>query len=180
MKLASISNLCGPNVTDRNARAELLASAKGVQSGLAGLLSSLQGACADPLNYSKLSELLASVNNSNLPLAYQLTGTAKKAAQFVGDPNRRRELTYAANDSGDNLKMKAIQKVSDLSEQFDNERKADLRNPELFAYRRLQIIAEQQHDLAHSGQRCNWDALGAAEDLPHLHYYATAIAPAGQ
>jgi len=146
MKLASISNIVGANISDKNARAELLASAKGVQSGLSSLLTALQGASADPQNFTKQSELLAAVN-STLPQASSLTGAAKKAARFVDDANRKQELTYAANDSADNLKnlMNSVKEVSDLGGQTEIEDalaefdsvKAALETAELFAHQGL-------------------------------------------
>jgi hypothetical protein len=174
MKLASISNLCGPNVTDRNVRAELLASAKGVQGGLAGLLSALQGACHDPQNYSKQSELLAAVNQ-NLPQASQLTGAAKKAARCIDDPNRKQEITYAANDCGDNLKllMNAVREVSDLGGQTEIEDalaefdavKADLETAELFAHQGLLTpVPGQTREGAQELLKLAADTLGKAVD----------------
>eukprot|EP01124_Arcella_intermedia_P012007 TRINITY_DN1832_c0_g1_i1.p1 TRINITY_DN1832_c0_g1~~TRINITY_DN1832_c0_g1_i1.p1 ORF type:complete len:2470 (-),score=665.52 TRINITY_DN1832_c0_g1_i1:45-7454(-) len=148
MKLASLSSICGPSVTDRNARAELLASAKGVQSGLAGLLNALQGASADPQNFAKQSDLLQAVN-ATLPQSSTLTGVAKKAARFVEDPNKKQELTYAANDSADFLKnlMNSVRDVSDLGGQTEIEDalaefdsvKATLETAELFAHQGLLV-----------------------------------------
>eukprot|EP01123_Difflugia_compressa_P001391 TRINITY_DN115_c0_g2_i1.p1 TRINITY_DN115_c0_g2~~TRINITY_DN115_c0_g2_i1.p1 ORF type:complete len:1556 (-),score=395.56 TRINITY_DN115_c0_g2_i1:1402-6069(-) len=146
MKLASLSSLAAPSIADRNARAELLASAKSVQTGLSGLLSALQGACADPQNFGKQSDLLAAVNQ-NLPAASTLTGAAKKCVRMIEDPNKKQEVSYAANESGDNLKllMSAIKEVSDLGGQTEIEDalaefdsvKADLDTAEVLAHQGL-------------------------------------------
>lgn len=146
MKLATACNIVGPTITDRDVRAELLASAKSIQGSLANLLSALQGAAKNPQDFVKQSELLEAARN-HIPNYSDLVSKAKKAARFVDDPNKKQDITYASNDTGDALKMlmKAVNDVSDLGGQTDIENalqefdavRADLETAEFYAHQGL-------------------------------------------
>eukprot|EP01125_Pyxidicula_operculata_P006605 TRINITY_DN227_c1_g1_i1.p1 TRINITY_DN227_c1_g1~~TRINITY_DN227_c1_g1_i1.p1 ORF type:complete len:2471 (-),score=884.91 TRINITY_DN227_c1_g1_i1:132-7544(-) len=146
LKLATASNMIGAQVGDNNARAELLASAKSVQKSLANLLGALQGASKNPSDSVRQSELLEAARNQ-VPHYSDLVAKAKKAARFVNDPNKKQDITYASNETGDALQllMKAVNEVSDMGGQTDIEDalqefdavKADLETAEFYAHQGL-------------------------------------------
>lgn len=122
IKLSTQANIVGAGVEDGAARAELLGASKRVQASLANLLAALQGAAADPNNFVAQSELMDAARAA-IPLYSELSSSSKKAARFVADQNKKQDLTYAANDTADNLKllMKAITDVSNMHSETDLE-----------------------------------------------------------
>jgi len=123
MKLATNSNTASANCTNPQIRADLLASAKGVQESLAGLLAALQGASSDPTNYVKQSDLLE-ITRSQIPYYSQLVSTAKcVATRSLTDLNKKQKLNHASQETADNLRqlMKAIKDVSDIGGQTEVE-----------------------------------------------------------
>lgn len=146
IKLMTASSLIGAGVSDGKSRADLLGASKKVQGSLAGLLAALQSAASDPNNFVSQSELLEAARQQ-IPHYSDLVSNSKKAARFVGDANKKQELSYAANDTSDNLRllMKAISAVSDMTNQEDLEDslaefdsvRADLEAAEFYAHQGL-------------------------------------------
>jgi len=176
IKLSTQANIIGAGVEDASSRAELLGASKRVQASLAGLLAALQGAASDPNNFVAQSDLMDAARAA-IPLYSELSATSKKAARFVGDANRKQDLSYAANETADNLKMlmKAITEVSDINNQSDLESalaefdsvKADLETCEFYAHQGLLTpIPGQTRDNALALLRMATDTLTkAADDL---------------
>lgn len=142
MKLATISNKAAASCNNPRVRADLLASAKGMQTSLSALLNSLQVAAANPEDVASQSKLIG-VAQAGIPYYRDLASTRGQAAATITDPLAKEQLTKASNVVADNAGAleKAIQTVEDMEDQSDIEAamaefeavKGDLETAQLFA-----------------------------------------------